>query len=243
MLNGPVTLHLSSSRVGRRHGLRLPLRLHRRAAAARRSPSGTLSGEHLERPRSRWGQHDISVGTVESHPALPATSLRTRACYVGHGDQWVAMTSSSAQQPRALGSVAPPLTPPPDWPVSQNPRSVRDAAHDPLRGRARRHLLPGDDDPRGGRHRGRARAGTRAAGRARAARRGDARALRPRVRDGAARSWRPRRSPCRAATPSARSRSAAGRSAICRPAARRSSPTASAGAAAGSTPITSRSSR
>ena len=50
---------------------------------------------------------------------------------------------------------------PPDSPVSENQRRVRDAAHDPLRGRARGHPRPGDDDPRGDRRRGRARAGAR----------------------------------------------------------------------------------
>jgi hypothetical protein len=39
-----------------------------------------------------WGQHDISVGTVNATLAA-GHELRLRL-YVGHGDQWVAMTAA-----------------------------------------------------------------------------------------------------------------------------------------------------
>ncbi|MDX6631087.1 MAG: hypothetical protein QOH00_3333 [Gaiellales bacterium] len=90
VLAGPVTLHLSS--YGSGGGTAFVYLFDCTAlGACTQISSGTLSDNTWNGSLS-WGQHDISVGTVNR--TLPAGhELRVRLL-VGHGDQWVAMTAT-----------------------------------------------------------------------------------------------------------------------------------------------------
>ena len=89
VLNGPVSLHLSSSRRRQRRGLRVPLRLH-----------GRRRELHADRIRQRVGRLLDGLAAVgvarhlarhrEPHAAA-GHELRLRL-YIGQGDQAVAMT-------------------------------------------------------------------------------------------------------------------------------------------------------
>ena len=90
VLAGPVTLHLSSHGSG--HGTAYVYLSDCTAlGACTQISSGTLS-DNTWNGLLFWGQHDISVGTVNR--TLPAGhELRVRLL-VGQGDQWVAMTAA-----------------------------------------------------------------------------------------------------------------------------------------------------
>jgi hypothetical protein len=91
VLNGPVTLHLSSTRLG---AGTVYVYLYDCAAggvSCTQISSGTLSDNPWNGLLS-WGQHDISVGTVNQTLAT-GHELRLRV-YVGQGNQSVAMTAA-----------------------------------------------------------------------------------------------------------------------------------------------------
>jgi predicted acyl esterase len=90
VLAGPVTLHLSSHGSGDGRAF-VYLSDCTALGACTQISSGTLSDSTWNGLLS-WGQHDISVGTVNR--TLPAGhELRVRLL-VGQGDQWVAMTAA-----------------------------------------------------------------------------------------------------------------------------------------------------
>ena len=91
VLNGPVSLHLSSA--GNNSGVAYVYLYDCLAGGAScvQIGFGSLADSSWNGFLS-WGQHDISVGTVNR--ALPAgNELRVRV-YVGQGEQWVAMTAA-----------------------------------------------------------------------------------------------------------------------------------------------------
>jgi hypothetical protein len=90
VLNGPVTLHLSSHGFGDGTAYAYLFDCTAGGASCTQISQGTLADNSWNGLLS-WGQHDISVGTVNR--TLPAGhELRVRLL-VGRGDQWVAMTA------------------------------------------------------------------------------------------------------------------------------------------------------
>ncbi len=93
-LNGPVTLHLSSTQPGAPGDGTAYAYLYdctAGGATCTRSPYGQLAAKPWNGP-GQWAQHDFTVGTVNRTLAA-GHELRLRL-YVGQGDQWIAMTAA-----------------------------------------------------------------------------------------------------------------------------------------------------
>ncbi len=90
VLDGPVTLHLSSYRNGKGTAYAYLFDCTPGGASCAQIGFGSVSDDSWNGFLA-WGQHDISVGTV-NHTLLAGHELRLRL-YVGQGDQWVAMTA------------------------------------------------------------------------------------------------------------------------------------------------------
>ena len=91
VLNGPVTLHLSSDASGKGRAYVYLYDCTAGGASCTLISFGQLSDNTWNGLLS-WGQHDISVGTVNRTLAA-GHELRVRL-YVGDGDQYVAMTAA-----------------------------------------------------------------------------------------------------------------------------------------------------
>jgi hypothetical protein len=93
-LNGPVTLHLSSTQPGAPGDGTAYAYLYD-CTAGGASCTRIAAGQLAAKPwnsLAQWAQHDITIGTVNR--TLPAGhELRVRL-YVGQGDQWIAMTAA-----------------------------------------------------------------------------------------------------------------------------------------------------
>ena len=93
-LNGPVTLHLSSTRPGGTGDSTAYVYLYDCTAGGATCVQiayGTLAAKPWN-AFGQWAQHDITVGSVNR--TLPAGHELRLRLYVGQSDQWIAMTAA-----------------------------------------------------------------------------------------------------------------------------------------------------
>jgi hypothetical protein len=90
VLNGPVSLHLSSSASGSATAFAYLYDCSAGGVGCVLIAHGSLT-DHAWNGLLSWGQHDIAIGSVNR--TLPAGHELRLGLYVSHGDQWVAMTA------------------------------------------------------------------------------------------------------------------------------------------------------